>query len=207
MLASSGALVGRQGSEPVGVDTAGHDGDRQLAPGGMFTLGRRIPAGGDDLAGATQRVGECLLGSGEPPGHRDLGAVQHEVVGKLQRRPDQAERDGGVDDDEVGAEVLGQFVDLMDHPRVREQHGLAGPFDAVGLAGVELGRARIRAGEHGERLGRQPAPPLPQQRLDPADLRRKVVGDEQVLHAWARSSSRAAAQTACSARIGSMPER
>ncbi len=207
VLAGSGALVVCQGAELVGVHTAGHDGDRQLPSRRVFTLGRRVPTGGDDLAGATQRVGQRLLGSGEPTGHRDLGAVQHEVVRKLQRRPDQTERHGGVDHDEVGAEVLGQFVDLMNHPGMRKQHRLAGALDAVRLAGVELGRARVRAGEHRERFGRQPAPPLPQQRLDPADLRWKVVRDQQVLHAWARSSSRAAAQTACSARIGSMPER
>jgi hypothetical protein len=66
--------------------------------------------------------------------------VEHEVVRQLQRRADQAERHGRVEHDEVGAEVLGQVVDLLDHPRVRQQHRLTGAFDAVGLAGVELGR-------------------------------------------------------------------
>ena len=43
--------------------------------------------------------------------------------------------------------------------------------------------AGVRAREHGEAIGRQPPPPLPQQRLDPADLGREVVRDEEVLHA------------------------
>ena len=55
-------------------------------------------------------------------------------------------------------------------------------LDVERLLGVEGRGTAVRAGQHGERLGRQPPPPLPQQRLDPADLRREVVGDEQMLH-------------------------
>jgi hypothetical protein len=174
----------------------------------MDGFGGRVAARGDDPLGATQRVGERLLGERQPTGNRDLGPVQHEVVRQLQRRPDETERDGGVEDHEVGAEVLRQVVDLLDHPRMREQYRLACAFDAVGLAGVEFGRARVRAGEHGERLGRQPTPPFPEQRLDAADLGWEVVGDQQVLHGAAtvrdRSCRRSIAQAACSARIGSM---
>ena len=67
--------------------------------------------------------------------------------------------------------------------RVRQQHRL-GRRARRGTAARRRTRPapRVRAGEHGERLRRQPPPPLPQQRLDPADLRREVVRDEQVLH-------------------------
>ena len=54
--------------------------------------------------------------------------------------------------------------------------------------------------KHGELVVREPAPPLPQRRLDPADLRREVVRDEQVLRRAARRRpSQALAHAACSA--------
>jgi hypothetical protein len=208
MLAGGKTLGLAQWMELLRIDTARHHGDRQVATGRMDGFGGRISAGRDDPLGPTQRVGQCLLGERQPAGHRDLGAVQYEPVRQLQRRADQSERHGRVEDHEVGPDILGQVVDLLDHPRMREQHWLTRALDAVGLAGIEFGRARVRAGEHGERFGRQATPPFPQQRLDAADLGREVVGDQQVLHGaatvHARSCKRSIAQAACSARIGSM---
>ena len=65
------------------------------------------------------------------------------------------------------AENLAQARDRLGHA-----------LDAVGLLGVESVGAAVRAGEHGERLRWQPTPPLPQQRLDPPDLRREVIRNE-----------------------------
>ena len=193
--------------EPVGVDTTRHDGDRQLTAGGVLGLGGRIATGGDDVACPTERVRQRLLAERETAGHGDLGAVQHEVVGKFERWPDESERDGGVEHDEVGAEVAGEFVDLAHHERVREQDRFAGPLDPVRLVGVERRRVGVRAGEHGEPIGGKTTPPLPEQRLDAADLRWEVVGDEEVLHARHREVRRSSAHCACSARTGSGPER
>ena len=47
--------------EALGVDPARHDRDRQFPPGRVFGLGGRVPAGGDDVAGPTERVRQRLL--------------------------------------------------------------------------------------------------------------------------------------------------
>ena len=156
----------------------------------------------------SQHVAQRLLGAGDASRDSDLGTVQHDVVGQLQRRPDEAQRDGGVEYDQVCADFAGELVDAPDHPGVRQQHRLAGPLDPVGLGAVEPRRAGVRARQHGEAIRWEPPPPLPQQRLDPADLRWEVVRDEEVLHgplgpADVVSPSRALAHVACSARIGS----
>ena len=108
--------------------------------------------------------------------------MQHHVVGQIERRADQAERDGGVDDDEAGADLGGEPVDASGHERVWQQNRFGDSLDPERLLGVELGRAVVRAGQHSELIGRQPAPPLPQQRLDATDLGWEVVRDEEVFH-------------------------
>ena len=123
----------------------------------------------------------CLV-SREPAGHGDLGAVQHEVVRQLQRRTDQAERHRRVEHDQVGTEVAGEVVDLAHHPRVRQQKRFTGALDAERLVGVERRGIGVRARQHREPVARKAPPPLPEQRLDAADLGREVVRDEQVLH-------------------------
>jgi hypothetical protein len=206
--------------ETLGIDPRRHDGDRQLAAGGVLGLGGRVAAGGDDVASTAQHVAERLLAERQTARHGDLGAVQHDVVRQAQRRSDHAQRHRRVEHHQVGADLLRQRVDPLDHPRVRQQDRLAGAFDVERLCGVELGGALVGAGEHGEGVGWQPTPPLPQQRLDAADLGREVVGDEEVLHGAARSSvstsgwgsvagirwcrfSCCAAHTACARSIGS----
>ena len=209
--------------EPLDVDTRRHDRDRQRPPGGALGLARCVLSGRHDVAGASEHGGERLLRARQATRHRDLGAVQHDVVRQLQRRPDESERHRRVEHDEVGADVGGQRVDPRHHRWVREQHRLTHPLHPERLGGVELGRPGVRAGEHGERVRRQAPPPLPQQRLDAADLRREVVRDEEVLHdagdsgagdvprangaAIASRPSRSLAQRACSASISSAPSR
>ena len=51
---------------------------------------------------------------------------------------------------------------------------------AEGLTAIEEIVVGVGTGEHGHVVGRQPAPQLPQVRLDAADLRGEVVGDQQV---------------------------
>ena len=168
--------------EAIGVDAGRHDGDRQRAAGGPLGLLPGVLPCRDDVAGPTQHDAERLLRPRQAAGNGDLGAVQHDVVGQGERRSDEPERNGRVEHDEVGTEVGGQLVDAAHHQRVRQQHLLGHALDAVRLLGVECRGPAVRAGEHGERLRWQPPPPLPQQRLDPADLRREVVRDEQVFH-------------------------
>ena len=77
-----------------------------------------------------------------------------------------------------------------------------------GWAASKASAALVRRGEHGGALGGEPAPQLPQVRLDAAELGREVVGDEQVLHPAApRAARRSRAQRACSASRSSSPAR
>ena len=152
-------------------------------PGGALGLAAGVRPRRHHVAGPSQHGAERLARARQAAGHGDLGAVQHDVVGPGERRADEPERHGRVEHDEVGTEVGGELVDAPHHQRVRQQHRLGHALDAVRLLGVERVGTAVRAGEHGERLRRQPTPPLPQQRLDPPDLRREVVRDQQVLHA------------------------
>ena len=97
-------------AEALRVDARRHDRDRQRAAGGVLGLSRRVAAGRDDVAGPAQHPRERLLAAGQPAGHGDLGAVEDHVVRQLQRRPDEAERQRGVEHDEVGAEVARQSI-------------------------------------------------------------------------------------------------
>ena len=65
--------------------------------------------------------------------------------------------------------------------------------------GVELGRPLVGAGEHGEGPRWQSPPPLPQERLDAADLGREVVGDEEVLHGCHGCGAGSARPNCCAA--------
>ena len=120
-----GALGGGERAEPFDVDPGRHDRGRQRPTGGALGLGRRVRAGGDHVAGVAQHVGQRLLGAGQAAGHGDLGAVQHDVVRQLERRPDQAERHGRVEHHQLGAEPPGELVHPPHHDRVRQQHRLA----------------------------------------------------------------------------------
>ncbi len=109
----------------VDVDARGDDRGRELAAGRAIGLGGRVRAGGDHMAGVAQHVGERLLAARQPPRHGDLGAVQHDVVRQFERRPDQPERHGRIEHDQLGAELAGELVDASHHDRMREQHRFA----------------------------------------------------------------------------------
>ena len=112
MLRTSGTpFVVGEGPEALDVDARWHDRDRQRLPGGVLGLGRRIPTGGDDVAGAAQHMAERLLRTGDPARDRHLGAVQHDVVRQRERRPDQPERDRRVEHDELGPDPARHGVD------------------------------------------------------------------------------------------------
>ena len=135
--------------------------------------------------------------------------MQDDVIRQPQRWADEPERDGGIEHDQFGADLGAQVVDAADHDRVRQEDGLGRALDAERLLGVEPLGAAVGAREDGEAVGRQAPPPLPEHRLDPADLRREVVRDEQVLHGRAvvTRPSRALAHSACSASTLSSPWR
>ena len=209
--------AGVERPEALDVDAGRHDGDRQRAARRPARpRGRRTrPADTTWRARRSTLPSACLV-PGKPARHRDLGAVQHDVVGQLaatgrraraarpgrarrgRRRPRGPGRRCGAPSTGAGSST---------GSRVRSMR--------YGLGAVELRGAVVRAGQHGEAVGRQAPPPLPQQRLDPADLRREVVRHQQVLHRAATpparsatdSPSRSLAQRACSARTGSAPSR
>ena len=86
----------------------------------------------------------CLV-PGSRPGTVTSAPCSTTSYGSSQRRADEPERHRRVEHDEVGADLAGQAVDAPHHPRVRQQHRLAGPLDAVRLGAVEL-RPRRRTG-------------------------------------------------------------
>ena len=141
------------------------------------------------MAGAAQHMAERLL-VGSRPGTVTSAPCSTTSYGRASDGPISPSGIAGSSTTSSAPTSRAIGVDPAHHQRVRQQHRLAGPLDLERLGGVELGRAGVRAGEHREPVGRQPPPPLPQQRLDPADLRREVVRDEQVLH---RRRSRAEA--------------
>ena len=112
--------------------------------------------------------------------------------------PEEAERQGRVEDDELGADLVGERVDLATQDGVRQQHRLLAAHDPEGLLGIPGGGAVVRRGEDGDLVGGQPAPQLPQVGLDAAELRREVVGDEQVPHGGCGSGSSARRRGAAS---------
>ena len=120
-----------------------HDRDRQRAAGRALGLGGRVAAGGDRCGGrcAARAPSACLL-TGQPAGHGDLGAVQHDVVRQLAAtgRPARAAPPGRARSRSAPTS-RGHRVDAAHHPRVRQQHRLAGALDVERLRGVELGRA------------------------------------------------------------------
>ena len=138
MRSSSSSGWNRSVSTPGGTTVIG-----SVAPGGPLGLaGRRTPPPTTTWRARRSTWPSACLRARQPAGHGDLGAVEHDVVGQVERRADQPERDGRVEHDEVGAELGGQLVDAAHHRRVRQQHRLADPLDAVRLLGVERRGAR-----------------------------------------------------------------
>ena len=166
--------------EARGVDAGRDDDTRHRPPRGADARVGRVLPGRDHTGRAPQYPTPERGGAGQPARHRDLGTVRdHDVRSSAQPRADQPEREHRIDEDHVGPYLAGQRVGPARHRARRPQHGALHALDAEGEAGVELRRVRVRCGEHRRLLGRQPLPELRQVRLDPADLGREVVGDEE----------------------------
>ena len=100
-------------------------------------------------------------------------------VYSVRKRSDEPEGKPGIEEDDVGTDLARERVDPSCQRPRREQPRLASALDAERLAGVPLGRTLVRRGEH-RGLGRRQTPPqLVEHRLDPADLGREVVRDEE----------------------------
>ena len=171
------------------------DGERSSR--GPLAFGRRVRPRGDDDLGPAEDPAQQEVGAGKASGNRDLGPVQDHAVGTSQVGAQEADREGRVQDHELGADLVGQRVDAAGEEGLREQHRVPAAHHPEGLVGVELGGPVVGRGEDGERLCGQPPPQLPEVGLDPAELGREVVGDEEVLHPVpTRASSRSRAQAA-----------
>ena len=177
----------RRGDEAVDVDAGRDDDARQRPAGGALGLGGRVAAGGDDQLGARAAPARAAArAAGQAAGHGDLGAVEHDAVRAAQRAgraaraaaPGRARR-ARRRSRRPGGRCGGAGRAWAAAPaRATRTTGTAG---GVPPAAPSYGR-----GEHGDVVGRQPPPQLPEVRLDAADLGREVVGDEEVLHAPAR---------------------
>ena len=117
--------VGVEGVEPLRVDTGGHDDARQRAARRPLALGERVAAGGDHEGRTPQHVAEHEVRPWEPPGHGDLGAVEHDGVGPSQARTEQTDRQRRVEHDAVGADLVGQRLDPAGERPGGQQHRLA----------------------------------------------------------------------------------
>ena len=142
------AVVGVERAEALGVD-AGRDDDGRAAPrpGGPLGLGRRVAAGGDHERGAAQHPAEQRGASpGSRPGTVTSAPCSDDAVGPLERRPEQPERQGRVEQHELGVDLGGQPVD----PAPQRRAWAAAPRWRVrstrnGCAGVPGRGAGVRA--------------------------------------------------------------
>ena len=74
----------------------------------------------------------------QPAGHGDLRAVQDHPVRVPQRRANQSDRQCRVEQDEIGAYLVGERVDAPRDPRLGQQHRLARAHDAERLLAIEI---------------------------------------------------------------------
>ena len=182
-------LSGIERAKPFGVDAWRNHGDGQRASGRTFGFGGRITAGGNNVARPLEHIAQGLLAGRNATRHRDLGTMQHNVVRQLERRANKANRKRRVEHHKIGADLAGHVVNASHHERVRQEHRLAHTIDAKRLLRVEGRGVFVGGGEHCKGIGRKPPPPLPQQRLNATDLGWEVVGDQQVFHDAAATSS------------------
>ena len=129
---------------------------------------------------------------GQPGGQRDLGSVHDNCVRKRQAAGEQPERERRIEHHQLGSGLGGRRLDAAQERRRGEQHAPGTPHREL-LRGVELFRTWVRGRQDRGAPCGQTTPELPQVVLDAAELGRKVVGDEQVLHcvaSEARSASR-----------------
>ena len=76
------AFGGVDGPEAIDVDARRDDHSAERAPRRVHRLARRILARGDDARRAAQHARRRAARAGQPAGHRDLGAVHDDDVGR-----------------------------------------------------------------------------------------------------------------------------
>ena len=173
-------------------------------PGGTTVIGNERPAArsaslaayspaDDDVAGPAEHCGERLFRARQPARHGDLGPVQHDVVRQLNDGPTSPSGTAGSSTTRSAPKsaAIGRSATPSMDAGAARAHGRA----PSGTAGRRRTRRHRAYGlvSTAKRVRRQPPPPLPQQRLDAADLRREVVRDEEVLHdpgLWCRRPRR-----------------
>ena len=196
------ALRVGQGTETLDIDTRRDVGRRKGTPRSPLGFSQWVAPGGDHDARATQHATKGAVRAGNAPGHGDLRAVEHDAVAVSQAQADEPYRQRGIEHDDLRTDFVRQRVDVSSDPPCRPQDLVLHPLHAEGLFAIPLARAAVRRGEHRRSLRRQSAPQLPQVRLNAAELRREVVGDEEIL-THARAATRCAAHSACERNIGS----
>ena len=182
VAARCSASKGRNRPTSTPGGTSINSGSRLGPADSRHCLGRRVGAGGDDPDRAGQDAGQEPAGRRQPAGHGDLGAMKDDGIRQAEAGPDQPERQRRVEHDERGAGVGGFLADPPDERRRREQHGVRCAVHGEGLGSVPSAAGLLPGGQNGDVARRQSTPQLPQVGLDPADLGREVVGDEEVAH-------------------------
>ncbi len=143
-LDTSGPLVGSPRAARAARRSAAGRGAMVAVstPGGISTTGARSPGAarrasvaGYEPADTTmlasrktrRQRGSC---AGQPGGHRDLGPVEDDAVGQIEPGPEQPEREGGIEQDEVDPVVTRAGAHGGQRRRRREvQDGAGHPFD------------------------------------------------------------------------------
>ena len=121
----------------------------------------------------------------EAAGNGDLGAVQHHGVRKPpapQRRADPTDRQRRIQHDERGPVGASEGFDGVDESWRWKQDLLLRADDRHGRSCIEAFGVGVGRGEDDSFAHWEPPPQLPEVRLDPSDLGREVVGDEQMRH-------------------------
>jgi hypothetical protein len=108
--------------------------------------------------------------------------MNDDVIWQRERRSDQAEGHGWIQNDEIRAERLRQRIHSPHHPGMWKENRLLRAMDFEWLTAIELVGPFVWRGQYRKGITRQPPPPFPQQGLDTADLGGKVVRDKKMFH-------------------------
>ncbi len=82
-----------EGSEPLVVDPRRDDGDRRHHTAeDPLRLANGVPTRAHDQRRPREDPAQCLARAGQTTGHGDLGAVEHDAVRQLERRPHPPDR-------------------------------------------------------------------------------------------------------------------
>ena len=144
----------------------------------MLGFRSRVAARCDDVARPTQHPPEQLFRTGDAARECHFGTVQHEVVRQVEERADSTKRQGGIQHDDVSTEALRKAIDPPHCHRVREQPRLPDAVYLERLRRIPFLGALVRGREYCKSFRRKPSPPLPEQRLDAANLRGEVIRDQ-----------------------------